>query len=530
MSQISLNFTNRLTNCLPADKSDHNYPRQVFNACFSRVNPVTTSEPILVAHSKEMGDTLGLDLNLCLGDDFKLIFSGNKTLEGMDPYASCYGGHQFGHWAGQLGDGRAINLGEVLTPSGEYWTLQLKGAGPTPYSRSGDGYAVLRSSIREFLCSEAMFHLGIPTTRALCLIQTGDQVMRDMFYDGRASYEPGAIVCRTAPSFLRFGNFQIHAAREELEILKALADFAIDCDFPQITSLSGGEKYLNWLQEVMEKTIHMVVEWMRVGFVHGVMNTDNMSILGLTIDYGPYGWVDDYNPGWTPNTTDAQGRRYCFGKQPSIAHWNLMQFANSLIPLVEDIPAVQAIIDEFPRILAQKYQQMMVTKLGLKEFIAEHDEPMLENLNTVLQAVETDMTLFYRHLASYPSNTNFKTDKDRINPILNAFYDTEQLNDEKSSLIANWLSSYERRLRIDGVNDEDRRKTMNQVNPLFVMRNYLAQEAIEKAECGDFSSVVELLDVMRTPYSEQKGREKYAFKRPDWARHKPGCSMLSCSS
>ena len=281
---------------------------------------------------------------------------------------------------------------------------------------------------------------------------------------------------------------------------------------------------------VMEKTIQMVVEWMRVGFVHGVMNTDNMSILGLTIDYGPYGWVDDYNPGWTPNTTDSQGRRYCFGNQPSIAHWNLMQFANSLIPLIDDVPAVQELVDEFPKIFAKEYQQMMISKLGLKEFINDRDESLLETLNTILQTVETDMTLFYRRLADYPSDLKFKSDEEALEPILDAYYHEEQLTEEKRSLIAKWLSSYQDRLKLDGMSDKARRKAMNRVNPIYVLRNYLAQEAIEKAENSDFSAVIELLDVMRSPYEEQEGREKYTSKRPEWARHKPGCSMLSCSS
>ena len=260
----------------------------------------------------------------------------------MQPYAANYGGHQFGHWAGQLGDGRAITLGETINAAGERWELQLKGAGPTPYSRSADGRAVLRSSIREFLCSEAMHHLGVPTTRALSLVATGEAVVRDMFYDGHPKPEPGAIVCRVAPSFIRFGNFELPASRGDNALLRQLADFCIRRDFPELR----GRRRAALRRVVRRRSASaprvMVAHWMRVGFVHGVMNTDNMSILGLTIDYGPYGWVDNYDLDWTPNTTDAHGRRYRFGWQPKIAHWNLARLAQALSPLFTSVEPLQA--------------------------------------------------------------------------------------------------------------------------------------------------------------------------------------------
>ena len=232
-----------------------------------------------------------------------------------------------------LVNGRAINLGEVVNVNGQRWGLQLKGAGPTPYSRGADGFAVLRSSIREFLCSEAMHHLGIPTTRALSLVTTGEQIGRDMFYDGNPKQEAGAVVCRVAPSFTRFGSFQLFSARGDTAILKQLIDYTVRTDFPHLAEPST-DVYLTWFQEVCHKTAMLMVDWMGVGFVHGMMNTDNMSILVLTIDYGPYGWLEDYDPKWTPNTTDAQGRRYSFGNQPYIAHWNLAQLAQSIYPLI----------------------------------------------------------------------------------------------------------------------------------------------------------------------------------------------------
>ena len=329
-----LTFDNRFVRELPADPESGNYCRQVEGVCFSRVQPLQVTEPRLVACAREVSELLDLSGDPFLSKDFAEVFSGNRILPGMDPYAMCYGGHQFGSWAGQLGDGRAINLGETVNRKGERWTLQLKGAGPTPYSRRADGLAVLRSSVREFLCSEAMYHLGVPTTRALSLVLTGEQVVRDMFYDGNPKEEPGAVVCRVAESFTRFGSFQIFSARGEIQVLQQLLDFTIRTDFPHLGEPTK-EVYVKWFEEVCRTTAEMIVHWMRVGFVHGVMNTDNMSILGLTIDYGPYGWLEDYDSNWTPNTTDAVGRRYCFGNQPQIALWNLAQLGNAMLPLVD---------------------------------------------------------------------------------------------------------------------------------------------------------------------------------------------------
>ena len=307
---------------LPGDPEPRNFVRQVHGAAWSRVEPSPVAAPRLLAHSREMARELGFDEHDVASPEFARVFAGNALLPGMRPFAGNYGGHQFGHWAGQLGDGRAITLGEAITPAGERRELQLKGAGPTPYSRTADGRAVLRSSVREFLCSEAMHHLGIPTTRALSLVATGEPVERVMFYDGHPLDEPGAIVCRVAPSFLRFGHFELPASRGEVDLLQAFADFCIRRDFPHLRGV-GESLYGDWFGDVCERTARLVADWMRVGFVHGVLNTDNMSILGLTIDYGPYGWIEDYDPDWTPNTTDAAGRRYRFGWQPKVAYWNL---------------------------------------------------------------------------------------------------------------------------------------------------------------------------------------------------------------
>ena len=394
----TLPFDNRFTRGLPADPIAENYRRQVPGACYSRVQPVQVPKPKLVAFAREVSSELGLDEETCHSEEFAQVFAGNRVLEAMDPYATCYGGHQFGSWAGQLGDGRAINLGETVNGESRRWALQLKGAGPTPYSRTADGLAVLRSSVREFLCSEAMYHLGVPTTRALCLVTTGDEVIRDMFYDGNPKSEPGAIVCRVSPSFTRFGSFEIFTARRELDVLKQLLDYTVRVDFPHLGEPSV-ETYAALFEEVCRTTAEMIVHWMRVGFVHGVMNTDNMSILGLTIDYGPYGWLEDYDPNWTPNTTDAGGRRYRFGHQSQIALWNLFQLANALAPLMEKVEPLQTALDRYPEEYNSAWQEMMAQKLGLDAFDRETDAELVSELLEILQFIETDMTIFFRKLA-----------------------------------------------------------------------------------------------------------------------------------
>ena len=527
----SLRFDNRFTRLLPGDPLAENSRRQVFNSCYSRVAPVRPVAPQLVAYSPETAALIDLDAAACASPLFTRVFSGDLVLPGMDPHAACYGGHQFGNWAGQLGDGRAINLGEAVNRRGEHWTLQLKGAGPTPYSRRADGLAVMRSSLREFLCSEAMHHLGVPTTRALSLILTGEMVERDMFYDGRPEEEPGAVVCRVAPSFLRFGNYELFAARGELDVLRRLADFTIRTLFPHLGEPSPAV-YGQWFAEVCRTTAELMVHWLRVGFVHGVMNTDNLSILGLTIDYGPYGWLEDYDPLWTPNTTDAEGRRYCYGRQPTIAHWNLAQLANALHPLIGDPEPLEQGLTDYSRWFEKGWQATMAAKLGLVAFQAETDTTLTQDLLGLLPAVETDMTLFYRHLADIPAGNA----DDRIAPaelaapLMAAFYRPEQLTPTYLEQLGSWLGRYRQRLRHDGLVDAERKQRMHAVNPKYVLRNYLAQLAIDDIGAGDFSLTSELLDVLRHPYDEQPGRERFAEKRPEWARHRPGCSMLSCSS
>ncbi len=529
----TLDFDNRFTNQLEADAVTANVPRQVRGALFSRVEPTPTAAPSLVAVSNEMLELLGISEEQASSAEFLDMVSGNLVLADMDSFAMRYGGHQFGNWAGQLGDGRAINLGELRTSNNERQTLQLKGAGPTPYSRTADGLAVLRSSVREFLCSEAMFHLGVPTTRALSLALTGDQVMRDMLYDGNPALEPGAVVCRVAPNFIRFGSFELPSFLGEVEVLRSLTDFTIREYYPELWPQTGEatpDTYAAFLAEVVRRTSDMIVHWQRVGFVHGVMNTDNLSILGLTIDYGPYGWLEDYDPDWTPNTTDRHGKRYRFANQAGIGHWNLMKLANALVPLVGDPEILQDAFDQYVTYFRDGHQHMFAGKLGLAEWDADRDDQLMLDLLDLLQAAETDMTLFFRGLAEVSTDDAVASDA-RFEPLQRAFYlPDEQLTNELRAGWDGWLDRYVARVRSDGTSDGSRREQMNAVNPLYVMRNYLAQLAIDASTKGDHTEVAALLDVMGSPYTEQPGKERFAEKRPDWARTRVGCSMLSCSS
>ncbi|PPJ42569.1 MULTISPECIES: YdiU family protein [unclassified Pseudoxanthomonas] len=517
----ALHFDNRYVDELPGDPEQSPHRREVRAALWSAVAPTPVAGPVLLAHSPEVAALVGIAEADVASPDFARVFGGNALLPGMQPYAGNYGGHQFGQWAGQLGDGRAITLGEVVNAHGQRWELQLKGAGPTPYSRTADGRAVLRSSIREFLCSEAMHHLGVPTTRALSLVGTGEQVVRDMFYDGHPVAEPGAVVCRVAPSFLRFGHYQLPMSRGETEVLRMLVDFTIRRDFPHLEG-EGEALYGAWFAEVCERTAVMVAHWMRVGFVHGVMNTDNMSVLGLTIDYGPYGWIDDYDPDWTPNTTDAQGRRYRFGWQPRVAGWNLTRLAHALSPLFDGVDALQDGLQRFADGYAREERDTTARKLGLAAH-RDGDTEHMQALQLLLQQGEIDMTLFFRALMDAdPGDVS-------LSAFDAAFYDASK-REAVAPALRDWLALHARRIEDDPQDPAMRRERMRLANPRYVLRNYLAQQAIDAAETGDLSGVHELLEVMRRPYDDQPGRERFAQRRPDWARDRAGCSMLSCSS
>jgi len=526
-----LAFANRATRALPADPSGERRPRQVHGAAFSRVEPAPAPDPRVLAVSREVAESLGLSADDWTAPAFAAVFGGSRLLPGSDPHASAYGGHQFGHWAGQLGDGRAITLGEVRCPDGVHRTLQLKGAGPTPYARSGDGYAVLRSSVREFLCSEAMHHLGVPTTRALCLVTTGREVLRDMFYDGNPAHEPGAVVTRVAESFTRFGTFELPALRGEPELLRALVRFTLDEELPEAAGCAphgdgpdaplDEARIVRMYAEVCRRTAALVVDWQRVGFVHGVLNTDNMSILGQTIDYGPYGWLERYDPDWTRSTPDATGRRYRFGDQPAVAHWNLLQLGRALAPLVEDVGALQAAVDAYPAAFEDGWREALCAKLGLRTWRGEEDDRLAVELFELLQATETDMTLFFRGLGRVARDEPADgADEPVPAPLRAAYYDPAAPSASVAARTRAWLARWRARVRAEGTPDGARRAAMDAVNPRFVLRNYLDGGV----------AVRELLDVLRRPYDEQPGRERYAAKRPEWARHRAGCSMLSCSS
>ena len=520
----ALAFDNRFVAELPGDPERSTRSRQVTGAAWSPVDPTPVARPRLLAHAREVAALVGLREEEVAAPWFAEVFGGNALLPGMQPYAACYGGHQFGNWAGQLGDGRAITLGEVVNAAGARWELQLKGAGRTPYSRRADGRAVLRSSIREFLCSEAMHHLGVPTTRALCVVATGEEVLRDMFYDGNARPEPGAVVCRVAPSFIRFGNFEIFASRGDVETLTRLVDFTIARDFPHIDEDDATARRARWFAEVCERTAAMVVHWMRVGFVHGVMNTDNMSILGLTIDYGPYGWLDDFDPSWTPNTTDAQGRRYRYGQQPAVAQWNLLRLADALRPLFADVAPLQAGMDRFVAAFERAHDAMLAGKFGFRE-VGEAERALAADALGLLYEAEVDYTLFFRALGALSAVPD--DDEAAVALLGDAFYD-ERKRAARTPALAAWLRRWHAHVADEPL--AARRARMHAANPRYVLRNYLAQQAIDAAERGDPSMVHTLLEVMRRPYDEQPEHAALAARRPEWARHRAGCSMLSCSS
>ncbi|RYZ55877.1 MAG: YdiU family protein [Sphingobacteriales bacterium] len=509
-------FKNEFIARFPGDDSGELNPRQTPGLLYAKAMPTPVSNPRLIGWSAELAAGLGL-ARPDEKDDLDIL-AGNSTSLSMYSYAACYGGHQFGHWAGQLGDGRAIVLGEMETASGKTVELQLKGAGPTAYSRRADGRAVLRSSVREYLMSEAMHYLGIPTTRALSLVATGDDVLRDMFYDGNAANEPGAIVCRVAPSFLRFGSYELPASRKELENLRNLVYWTIDRYYPHIT---GDDRIITWYREVVERTAALMVEWMRVGFVHGVMNTDNMSVLGFTIDYGPFSFLDDYDINFTPNTTDLPGRRYAFGKQPAIAQWNLSAFGGAIAPLLGDTKDIVAALEDFAPVYWRKYYEMMASKMGLDELQRE-DIALIDAFEKQLAAVKPDMTMFYQQLATFPEDGS----ADPAGWFEETYYTAPVGTDRET--FDDILKQYAERVRRNKLPADERKDLMARTNPRFVLRNYLLHQAIEALQNGENTMFQELERAIKDPYSNNW--DKFYGKRPDWAGQKAGCSMLSCSS
>ncbi|XYY50002.1 protein adenylyltransferase SelO [Massilia sp. GER05] len=463
--------------------------------------PTPLPAPYFVAASAPAARLVGLDAADLARADTVAVFTGNYVPPRSQPLAAVYSGHQFGHWAGQLGDGRAILLGDIDGPEGRM-ELQLKGAGMTPYSRMGDGRAVLRSSIREFLCSEAMAALGIPTTRALMVTGSNKSVIRE-------TMETAAVVTRMAPSFVRFGSFEHWRYRDKPEELRTLADYVIKTFYPDLAGAPN--PYLALLEEVTRRTARMIAHWQSVGFMHGVMNTDNMSILGLTLDYGPFGFMEAFDVDHICNHTD-QGGRYSYANQVPVGHWNCYALANALLPLIEDQEAAQAALDVYVDAYGEKFDELLHAKLGLKS-AQENDRALADDMFKLMQANRVDFTLFFRRLGDLRLEEP-ETDA----PLRDLFLDRPAFDA--------WAVAYRARLRQETSVDAARRVAMHAVNPKYILRNYLAQVAIEKAQNGDFEEVRRLLGVLERPFDDQPENDAYAALPPDWASH----LEVSCSS
>ncbi len=473
---------------------------------YTRLAPRALNNPRLLHANSQAAALIGLDPSVLTTPEFLQVFSGAQPLPGGDTLAAVYSGHQFGVWAGQLGDGRAHLLGEIQGPVGA-WELQLKGSGMTPYSRMGDGRAVLRSSVREYLASEAMFGLGVPTTRALALVVSDDPVMRE-------TVETAAIVTRMSPSFVRFGSFEHWSSRRQPDLLKTLADYVIDRYYPECRDVQAGEPasetapYVNLLREVTRRTALLMADWQAVGFCHGVMNTDNMSILGLTLDYGPFGFMDGFRLGHICNHSDAEGR-YSWNRQPSVALWNLYRLGGSLHMLVQDADALRAVLDEYEGIFTRAFHDKMGAKMGLAAWQPD-DEALLDDLLKLMDANQADFTLTWRRLADAAQGQR------------SGF---EDLFIDRPAAGA-WLDRLLSRLARQGRSVADTVAAMNGVNPLYVLRNHLAEQAIRAAKAGDASEIDTLIKLLRNPYAAQDGYERYAGLPPDWA----GGIEVSCSS
>jgi len=463
--------------------------------CYDRVNPSPLTKPFLIHANRDVAEMLSLDISDY--NELTKLVNGELKLEGADNFAMCYAGHQFGHFVPRLGDGRAINIGTVTNEYNEQYHLQLKGSGPTLYSRSGDGRAVLRSSIREYLMSEAMHGLGIETTRALALIGSEHSVYRE-------TWEKGAIVLRVSPSWVRFGTFEYFAHSKNFKELEALADYAINESYPHLNDEEN--KYYHFFAEIMGKTARLMAEWQAVGFNHGVMNTDNMSVAGVTIDYGPYAFLDDYDTNFVCNHTDQNGR-YSFGNQPRIGEWNLRALMLAFEPLIVQ-EQLEKLIAHYGRLYSKHFLYLMGEKLGL-DGVSDEDFELIKHMLGMMQTLSVDYTLFFRTLSHY--------DGERKELLKLGMYH-QPMND--------WLDDYDRRLEKNEQTGTERHEQMLQSNPKFVLKNYMLQEAIDFAEKGDFSLVEVLFNIAQTPYDEHKAFESWAGATPDEFKNR----KLSCSS
>jgi len=499
----------------PGDFSKNPIQRNTPKVLFSTIDPVGFDKPKLIVFNEKLSEEIGLGK---LNDNDLDFLVGNNLPENIKTYATAYAGHQFGNWAGQLGDGRAILAGEIENNEGVKTEIQWKGAGATPYSRHADGRAVLRSSVREYLMSEAMYHLGVPTTRALSLCFTGENVVRDMMYSGNPQEEKGAVVVRTAESFLRFGHFELMSAQKEIDTLQKLTDFTIKNYFPEITS-EGEQKYKDFFQSVCTKTADLMVEWFRVGFVHGVMNTDNMSILGLTIDFGPFSMMDEYDLNFTPNTTDLPGRRYAFGKQGQISQWNLWQLANALFALIKDEKFLEETLNSYGNYFWEAHDKMLCKKFGFDE-LKETDEDFFTNWQGLMQELQLDYTLFFNILEKIDTVSGLKEDFQKISYTV--------LDEIKLRKLENFIEQYQSRLENNSISKEDSLNLMKKTNPKFLLRNYLLFECIEEINEGKTEMLEKLTKALENPYEEIY--PEFSVKRPSNYDDISGCSMLSCSS
>jgi uncharacterized protein YdiU (UPF0061 family) len=508
-------ITQPFTEIFPGDLSGNTIQRNTPKVLFSTVEPVGFENPETIIFNEKLSEEIGLGK---FNENNIQFLAATNLPKNIKTYATAYAGHQFGNWAGQLGDGRAILAGEITNESGQKNEIQWKGAGATPYSRHADGRAVLRSSVREYLMSEAMYHLGVPTTRALSLSLTGENVIRDMMYSGNPQEEKGAVVVRTAESFLRFGHFELLSAQKEINTLTKLVDFTIKNYFKNITS-EGEQKYKDLFSEVCTRTADLMVEWFRVGFVHGVMNTDNMSILGLTIDYGPFSMMDEYDLNFTPNTTDLPGRRYAFGKQGQISQWNLWQLANALFSLIKDQKFLEETLNRYGNYFWEAHDKMLCRKFGFDE-LRKEDEEFFTNWQGLMQELQLDHTLFFNLLEKLESISDIKTDFQKIS--------YTSLDDPKIKKLEDFIQTYIQRSKTNTISKEESLDLMKKANPKFILRNYLLFECIEEINNGKTELLQKLTKALENPYEEIF--HEFSVKRPIDYDDISGCSMLSCSS
>ncbi|ULR29618.1 YdiU family protein [Dickeya fangzhongdai] len=476
----------------------NNHYHQQLPGFYTELTPTPLQGARLLYHNATLAQELGLSDDWFDGDN-RRIWTGERLLPGMAPLAQVYSGHQFGGWAGQLGDGRGILLGQQQLADGRTQDWHLKGAGLTPYSRMGDGRAVLRSVVREFLASEALHHLGIPTTRALTIVSSDHPVQREQ-------EERGAMLLRVADSHVRFGHFEHFYYRREPEKVRQLAEYVIACHWPQWQQET--DRYYLWFSDVVERTARLIAHWQAVGFAHGVMNTDNMSILGLTIDYGPYGFMDDYQPGYICNHSDHQGR-YAFDNQPAVALWNLHRLAQSLSGLMSS-DILQRALDRYEPALMQRFGELMRAKLGFDTPQAQDNE-LLVGLLKLMQREQADYTHIFRLLSETERHSSHS-------PLQDVFIDRPVFDD--------WFSAYRQRLALESVDDAERQRRMKQTNPRYVLRNYLAQQAIAQAEREDIGLLGRLHRALRQPYAEQSDMADLSALPPTWGKH----LEISCSS